>query len=51
MNTHQYVIGLLFDLLKDMFLVMLVLFAIVKGVKLLGAGLLAVMNYIYMKCD
>ena len=51
MSLHQYVIGLVFDLLKDMFLIMLVLFAIVKGVKLLGAGLLAVMNYIYKKCD
>ena len=49
MSLHQYVIGLVFDLLKDMFLVMLVLFAIVKGVKLLGAGLLSAMNYVWMR--
>lgn len=49
MNTHQYVIGLLFDLLKDMFLVMLILFAIAKGFKTLKAGLLATMNYVWMR--
>lgn len=49
MSLHQYVIGLVFDLLKDMLLVMLVLFAIVKGFKTLKAGLLAAMNYVWMR--
>ena len=51
LDIHVYIIGLICDLLVEMFYIIVALFLLFKGVMLIKSALLSAINYIYLNMD
>lgn len=51
LDIHVYIIGLICDLLVDMFSIIVALFLLFKGVMLIKSALLSAINYIYLNME